>query len=64
MPIKDGPTATAELRAMGYTGAIVGVTGTGLTTDVEYFLRSGANKVLLKPLDMKIFGNFMEERVQ
>jgi CheY-like chemotaxis protein len=27
MPHKDGPTATAELRAMGYTGAIFGVTG-------------------------------------
>lgn len=27
MPLKDGPTATAELRAMGYAGAIFGVTG-------------------------------------
>jgi CheY-like chemotaxis protein len=45
MPIKDGPTATAELRAKGYTGAIFGVTGNGMASDVEYFLSSGADKV-------------------
>lgn len=45
MPIKDGPTATAELRAKGYTGAIFGVTGNGMASDVEYFINSGADKV-------------------
>ena len=29
MPNMDGPTATRQLRAMGYTGAIFGVTGNG-----------------------------------
>jgi DNA-binding response OmpR family regulator len=61
MPIKDGPTATAELRAMGYNGAIFGVTGNGLTSDVEHFLSSGADKVLLKPLDTNAFVIAMKE---
>jgi hypothetical protein len=46
MPLKDGPTATKELRAMGYVGAIFGVTGNGMSSDVEYFLRYGVDKVL------------------
>jgi CheY-like chemotaxis protein len=55
MPVKDGPTATAELRAKGYNGAIFGVTGNGLPSDVDHFLSSGADKVLLKPLDTSSF---------
>jgi CheY-like chemotaxis protein len=27
MPFKDGPTATRDLRALGYKGLIFGVTG-------------------------------------
>jgi CheY-like chemotaxis protein len=61
MPIKDGPTATAELRATGYNGAIFGVTGNVLTSDVEHFLSSGADKVLLKPLDTNAFVIAMNE---
>jgi DNA-binding response OmpR family regulator len=61
MPVKDGPTATAELRAMGYNGPIFGVTGNGLTSDMDYFLSSGADKVLLKPLDMSAFKAAMKE---
>ena len=29
MPNMDGPTATRQLRTMGYTGVIFGVTGNG-----------------------------------
>jgi CheY-like chemotaxis protein len=61
MPVKDGPTATAELRAMGYNGPIFGVTGYGLPSDVDHFLSSGANKVLLKPLDTNAFKVAMKE---
>jgi DNA-binding response OmpR family regulator len=61
MPVKDGPTATAELRGKGYNGQIFGVTGNGLPSDVEYFLSSGADKVLLKPLDMRAFKAAMKE---
>ena len=37
MPNMDGPTATKQLRTMGYTGAIFGVTGNGKSDD-EYVI--------------------------
>lgn len=52
MPNMDGPTATAEIRKLGYRGPIIGATGNALPKDVDYFLKKGANAVLLKPLDI------------
>lgn len=52
MPNMDGPTATKQIRDMGYTGVIIGVTGNALPSDVLQFLTSGADRVLLKPMDM------------
>jgi CheY-like chemotaxis protein len=54
MPIMDGPTATKVLRDMGYTGVIIGVTGNALPSDVEYFTGKGADKVLIKPVDVDV----------
>ena len=53
MPNKDGPTATRELRELGYVGIIIGVTGNALPEDVAYFKSQGVNEVLPKPMDMK-----------
>ena len=55
MPNMDGPTATKEIRAMGYTAPIFGVTGNGLPTDIDYFMSCGVNEVLLKPLNVADF---------
>ena len=55
MPNMDGPTATKALRAMGYNGVIIGVTGNQLSADIEHFLECGANKVLMKPLVVEQF---------
>lgn len=63
MPLMDGPAATELLRTMGYNGAIFGVTGNGITSDVEHFLSCGADKVFLKPLDMIAFGTAMKEKL-
>ena len=49
MPKMDGPTATRELRALGYKGMIIGVTGSALPADMEIFLSAGATSVLTKP---------------
>ena len=49
MPNMDGPTATKELRALGYKGMIIGVTGNALPADVDIFLSAGATCVLTKP---------------
>lgn len=53
MPNMDGPTATSEIRKLGYCGPIIGATGNVLQSDIDYFREKGANKVLLKPLQSK-----------
>ena len=55
MPNMDGPTATKHIRSLGYTAPIFGLTGNTLDSDIDYFLDSGADKVLAKPLDIDIF---------
>ena len=50
MPVMDGPTAIKAIRALGYTGRIVGLTGNALQSDQDYMRESGANDVLLKPV--------------
>jgi CheY-like chemotaxis protein len=61
MPRMNGPTATSRLRELGYSMPIIGVTGNILNADVSYFLESGANSVLPKPVVMKdlyeVYGN-------
>ena len=61
MPNMDGPTATKEIRALGYTGMIIGVTGNALPADIELFLHHGANKVITKPLRMEQLYAAIEE---
>jgi CheY-like chemotaxis protein len=51
----DGPTATRAIRALGYTGRIFGVTGNGVAADVERFLASGIDRVILKPFSLPDF---------
>ena len=55
MPNMDGPTATKHIRSFGYKAPIFGVTGNTLESDINYFLQSGADKILAKPFDINIF---------
>jgi signal transduction histidine kinase/FixJ family two-component response regulator len=55
MPVMDGPTATRLLREAGCDLLIIGVTGNLLPEDVNYFKEQGADAVLGKPLDVKLF---------
>ena len=55
MPVLDGPSAAKEMRGMGYTGIIVGVTGNALALDIDTFKSSGANHVITKPFNMGAF---------
>ena len=59
MPNMDGPTATRIIRSSGYKAPIFGVTGNTLDSDINYFVDSGANQVLAKPLDMDVFDSTM-----
>ena len=83
MPVLDGPSATKAIRALGYTGKIIGYarssgvrkllltptvtlcfrrcTGNGLKSDIDTFTASGADAVLLKPLDMALFNVYMTD---
>lgn len=47
------PSSNRELRRKGFTGKIFGVTGNVNQTDVDYFVASGANAVVGKPLSKK-----------
>ena len=51
MPVMDGPTAIREIKKMGFNGRIVGVTGNALPEDISMMVESGADKVLVKPID-------------
>lgn len=51
MKKQNGPAAARAMRASGYSGVIVGVTGNVLDSDIREFKDAGADHVLAKPLD-------------
>ena len=53
MPNKIGPIAAKEMRELGYTGLIIGITGNVLEDDTSQYITSGADKELFKPIDMQ-----------
>ena len=63
MPNMDGPTASKELRALGYKGLIIGVTGSALPVDINHFINHGANYVLIKPLDLYQLMSILEDNI-
>jgi CheY-like chemotaxis protein len=50
MPVMGGIEATSQVRGLGFSGMIVGVTGDITVEDNARFLESGVNDVMLKPL--------------
>ena len=64
MPVMDGPTATKAIRALGYGGLILGVTGNTLDSDINYFVKCGADAVLAKPFDFAAFRAHMTAHEQ
>jgi len=61
MPVMDGPTATRQIRELGYKGVILGVTGNALEEDTDNFIASGADKVLIKPLRIEAYDKAVME---
>ena len=56
MPVMDGLEATKRIRQQStYPVVIVGVTGNGWEADIDLFIASGADHVLMKPLDVEKF---------
>lgn len=50
MPTLNGPDSVRQMRAVGYVGKVVGVTGHADTTHAMHFLRCGVNRVMVKPV--------------
>ena len=48
----DGPSATEAIRGLGYRGPVIGVTGNAMQHDIDHFLLKGANRVMIKPVDI------------
>ena len=61
MPIMDGPAAITAIRAMGYQGVILGLTGNVLAVDQDVMVKAGADGVLTKPLDIDILWGKLKE---
>ena len=57
----DGPDATKAIRALGYTGPVIGCTGNTLDMDLERFKDSGCDRVIGKPFDLTLFHTYMDE---
>lgn len=51
MPIMDGSTATATLRASGFVAPIVALSADVLSEDVARFIASGCTEAMGKPVD-------------
>ena len=51
MPVMNGPTSIKEIRALGFQGKIIGLTGSSMSKDVEIMHNAGADNVLLKPVN-------------
>lgn len=62
MPNMDGGAATKRIRALGYTGLIIGVTGNVLLADQKRFMSQGLDAVLTKPFDLTDFDVILRNR--
>ena len=61
MPVMDGPTACSQMRAIGCSAFIVGISGNIMPEDVAYYKGSGANAVLPKPFKLNLLENLWTE---
>lgn len=59
MPVMTGKEASTAIRALGYAGIIIGVTGNALDADQAAFRAAGANAVFTKPVDLSALARFI-----
>ena len=56
-----GPDATSKIRAIGFEGIVIAVTGNALPEDVKDFLDHGADAVMPKPFDINGFRRLVHD---
>ena len=56
-----GTEATSKIRALGFQGIVIAVTGNALPEDVEDFLVHGADAVMPKPFDINGFKTLVQD---
>lgn len=61
MPGLSGMAATKLIRAAGFKGFVIGVTGDAMPSAIAEFLAHGADMVLVKPMKVTVFESAMEE---
>ena len=59
MPNLSGPDAVQRIRALGYGGLVIGLTGHVGTVETDAFISHGANDVLTKPLDVSALMRYL-----
>ena len=62
MPVLRGRDAVSQMRTMGYAGLVLGVTGNALKDDLDDFVKSGADAVIVKPMTRQKFQEFVSNR--
>jgi signal transduction histidine kinase/DNA-binding response OmpR family regulator len=60
MPVMDGYTATAKLRAEGYQGVVIALTAHAMKEDRDRCLRVGCDEYAAKPVDMPVLLGLIE----
>jgi CheY-like chemotaxis protein len=63
MPRMDGHAATRRLRAMGFRGPIIGITGDAGQAAVDEFVAQGAVDVVTKPVQMAALLDIIEREL-
>jgi CheY-like chemotaxis protein len=64
MPVLNGSAATARLRQLGVTCAIVGATGNAFGRDKDAFRASGLDEVFTKPINVNELAAWVRSRVR
>lgn len=63
MPNMNGLEAAKEIRGLGYTNPIIGVTGNALEEDKISFLNAGATTVLIKPVNITVLHELFHSKL-
>ena len=61
MPVMNGLDATKSIKSLLETIRIVGVTGNALKNEIDSFLDAGADKVMVKPLNLEDFFHYLSD---